>query len=157
MGEVVNPEMDSILQVGNRVIIRGVGSVYKNSPQVLLGYADDVEPYIEGEPGEELTKLKVMPFPFVPQLGEVIKYEYEYPSNSRVILRVYDLSGRFITTLVDNYYAISWHREGSWAGRNELNELVAPGTYLFHLETTNRTTGKTKVKVAPVVVGVKLR
>ncbi|MCG2716021.1 MAG: hypothetical protein L6422_07025, partial [Candidatus Marinimicrobia bacterium] len=153
---LVNEELDSLLQPGNMVSVKGVGSLYKDSPQVLLGYAEDVEYYIPGEPGNEKTKLSVAPYPFVPQLGEVIKYSYEYPSNCRVILRVYDMSGRFITTLEDGYYALSWHKENVWDGRNELNELVAPGNYLFHLQTTNRTTGKTSADIAPVVVGVKL-
>jgi len=152
---LVNEELDNLLQPGNMVSVKGVGSIYNNSPQVLLGYAEDVEYYIPGEPGNEKTKLSVAPYPFVPQLGEVIKYSYEYPSNCRVILRVYDMSGRFITTLEDGYYALSWHKENVWDGRNELNELVAPGNYLFHLQTTNRTTGKTRADIAPVVVGVK--
>ncbi len=152
---LVNEELDSLLQPGNMVSVKGVGSLYNNSPQVLLGYAEDVEYYIPGEPGSEKTKLSVAPYPFVPQLGEVIKYSYEYPSNCRVILRVYDMSGRFITTLEDGYYALSWHKENVWDGRNELNELVAPGNYLFHLQTTNRTTGKTSADIVPVVVGVK--
>ncbi|MBL7067821.1 MAG: lamin tail domain-containing protein [Candidatus Marinimicrobia bacterium] len=152
---LVNEELDGLLQPGNMVSVKGVGSIYNNSPQVLLGYAEDVEYYVSGEPGNEKTKLSVAPYPFVPQLGEVIKYSYEYPSNCRVILRVYDMSGRFITTLEDGYYALSWHKENVWDGRNELNELVAPGNYLFHLQTTNRTTGKTRADIVPVVVGVK--
>jgi len=152
---LVNEELDGLLQPGNMVSVKGVGSIYNNSPQVLLGYAEDVEYYVSGEPGNEKTKLSVAPYPFVPQLGEVIKYSYEYPSNCRVILRVYDMSGRFITTLEDGYYALSWHKENVWDGRNELNELVAPGNYLFHLQTTNRTTGKTRADIVPVVLGVK--
>jgi len=134
LGEMVNPHMDSLLS---------------------LGYDFDATPYIDGDPGNEKTTLKTSPYPFVPQLGEQIQFEYEYPSNSRVILRIYDLAGRFITTLVDEYFALSYNKNGFWNGRDEFNRLVVPGTYLFHLETTNRTTGKTLTKVAPVVVGVK--
>jgi len=97
----------------------------------------------------------VAPYPFVPKLGEVIKYTYEYPANCRAIVRVYDLSGRYITTLVDNYFAVSWKREDTWNGRNELNQLVPPGNYILHLQTTNRSTGKSQISIAPVVVGVK--
>ncbi len=155
LGQLVNTHLDSLIQVGTMVFIRGVGSLYNSSPQVLLGYATDVGPYEPGEPGDERTEISTAPYPFVPQLGEVIKYSYEYPSNCRAIIRVYDMSGRFITTLEDNYYALSWSKENTWDGRNELNQLVPPGTYLLHLETTNRTTGKTKVDIAPVVIGVK--
>ncbi|MDO9549211.1 MAG: lamin tail domain-containing protein [Candidatus Marinimicrobia bacterium] len=155
LGQLVNNYLDSLLQVGNMVFVKGVGSLYKSAPQILLGYASDVGPWIPGEPGAERTIISTAPYPFVPQLGEVIKYTYEYPSNCRAIVRVYDMSGRFITTLDDNYYALSWSKDNTWDGRNELNQLVPPGTYLLHLETTNRTTGKTKVDIAPVVIGVK--
>lgn len=157
LGQLVNPQLDSLLQVGKKLRIKAVGGVYSGAAQLLLGYADDVELYVEGEPGQEKVSLKVVPYPFVPQLGEVLKYTYEYPSDSRVILRVYDQAGRFITTLIDQYYAVSWHRDAYWNGRNEINELVPPGTYLFYYEVTNRTTGKTSVKIAPAVVGVKLK
>ena len=155
LGEIVNEYTDSLLTLGNQVIVRGVLGIYNNAPQILLGYASDVEPYIVGEVGEGRTKISVAPYPFVPKLGEVIKYTYEYPANCRAIVRVYDLSGRFITTLVDNYFAVSWKREDTWNGRNELNQLVSPGNYILHLQTTNRSTGKSQISIAPVVVGVK--
>ncbi len=155
LGEIVNDELDSLLTTGNMVEIRGVVSLYNSEAQILLGYAEDVQPWIPGEPGEERTKLTVAPYPFVPKLGEVIHYSYEYPSNSRVILRVYDMAGRFVISLEDDYFALSWKKENTWDGRNELNELVSPGTYIFHLESTNRTTGKSAYDIAPVVIGVK--
>lgn len=155
LGEIVNDELDSLLTAGNMVEIKGVVSIYSNNPQILLGYAEDVQPWILGEPGQERTKLTVAPYPFVPKLGEVIHYSYEYPSNSRVILRVYDMAGRFVISLEDDYFALSWKKENTWDGRNELNELMSPGTYIFHLESTNRTTGKSAYDIAPVVIGVK--
>ena len=155
LGVVVNPYVDSLLTLGNQVTLRGVVGIYSNAPQILLGYASDVEPYMPGEAGEGRTKISAAPYPFVPKLGEVIKYTYEYPANCRAIVRVYDLSGRFITTLVDSYFAVTWKREDFWNGRNELNQLVPPGNYILHLQTTNRSTGKSKISIAPVVIGVK--
>ena len=155
LGNLVNEETDSLLEVGNRVTLRGVVGIYSDSPQILLGYASDVEAYIEGEAGFGNTLLTVAPYPFVPKLGEVIQYSYEYPANCRVILRVYDLSGRFITTLEDSYYAVTWKKQSTWNGRNELDQLLPPGNYIFHLQTTNRSTGKTESDIAPVVIGVK--
>ncbi|HPC36533.1 MAG TPA: lamin tail domain-containing protein [Candidatus Marinimicrobia bacterium] len=155
LGEIVNEYTDSLLTLNNKVTVRGVVGIYSNAPQILLGYASDVEPYIVGEAGEGRTKISAAPYPFVPKLGEVIKFTYEYPANCRTIVRVYDLSGRFITTLVDSYFAVSWKRDDTWNGRNELNQLVPPGNYILHLQTTNRSTGKSSVSIAPVVVGVK--
>ena len=157
INQLVNPGLDTLLQIGKEIVVRGVVGVYSSSAQLLAGYAADIYAYVEGEPGSERVLLKVQPFPFVPQLGELLGYEYEYPSNNRVILRVYDLAGRYITTLEDNYFAVAWHRTGRWNGRDELNRVVTPGVYLFQLETTNRTTGKTVTRVAPAVVGVKFK
>ena len=157
IGIVVNNYLDSLIQIGNMISVKAVCSIYNNAPQTVLGYASDVEPYIPGEAGTGRTKITAAPYPFVPKLGEVIKYTYEYPANCRAIIRVYDLSGRFITTLVDSYFAVSWKRDGFWDGRNQLNQLVPPGNYLLHLQTTNRSTGKSKESIAPVVIGVKFR
>lgn len=155
--EIVNPAMDSLLQVGRYLRIRGIGGIYNKNPQLLLCYPEDIEEYIEGEPGEENFDLKVTPHPFVPQIGEVIKFSYEYPSESRVILRIYDLSGRVVKTFADEFFSVSWKKEATWDGRDNLNRIVPPGVYLLHYEVTNRKTGKTMRKIAPIVVGVKLK
>ncbi len=157
LGEIVNTKTDSLLQVGNYLRIRGIGSIYRGSSQLLLCYAEDVEEYIEGEPGKENFSLEVSPHPFVPQIGEVIKFTYEYPSDSRVILRIYDIAGEVVKTVADEFYSVSWKREYTWDGRDDLNKLVPPGVYLLHYEVINRNTGKTMKKIAPIVVGVKFK
>ena len=86
-------------------------------------------------------------------LGEVIKYSYSFPSNARIKLRVFDTSGRMITTLYDEYRGISFTKEGQkWNGRDNLNRIVPSGVYLFHLDITDAVTGKSYQKVAPVVI-----
>ena len=42
----------------------------------------------------------------------------------------------------------------AWDGRNELGQIVLPGTYLVHIESYNFFTGKTFKDIAPIVVGV---
>ena len=42
----------------------------------------------------------------------------------------------------------------AWDGRNELGQIVSPGTYLVHIEAYNFFTGKTFKDIAPIVVGV---
>ena len=94
------------------------------------------------------------PYPFVPQLGEVIKYSYSFPSDARIKLRVFDTVGRLITTLYDEYRGISFYKEATWNGRDNLNRLVPSGTYLIHLDIIDAITGKNYQKVAPVVIAV---
>ena len=77
-----------------------------------------------------------------------------------MIIRVYDLSGRFITSLVDKYYSKAGNVDrkedsSAWDGRDRLGQIVAPGTYIMHIEVMNPVTGETQTDAAPVVVGVK--
>ena len=105
------------------------------------------------------ASIEVAPYPFIPTSGERIDFSYSFPSESRVIVRVFDLSGRFITSLVDNYFSNSgtvfMQEDGSdWDGRDHLGQVVSPGTYLIHIEAMNFQTGVTSTSLAPVVVGV---
>jgi hypothetical protein len=107
-------------------------------------------------------KAKIIPAPYViiPSLGEKLDFSYVSPLQARTIVRIFDLSGRFITTLVDRYdeqamIILNDTESSSWNGRDEVGQLVAPGTYLMHLEAMNFATGETTTDVAPVVVGVK--
>ena len=91
--------------------------------------------------------------------GHCTKLFYSFPDNSRVIIRIFSLDGRFITSLVDQFYESSGsvlrtEDNSDWNGKNHLGQIVDPGTYLIHIEATNFQTGKTSVDVAPIVVGV---
>ena len=107
-------------------------------------------------------KAKIIPAPYViiPTIGEKLDYAYISPAGSRTIVRIFDLSGRFITTLVDRYdeqakIILNDAESSSWDGRDEVGQIVSPGTYLMHLEAMNFATGETTTDVAPIVVGVK--
>jgi len=117
----------------------------------------------EGEfVGEEVIDAKIEPAPFViiPSLGERLDFTYSFPSNSRVVIRIFDLSGRFVTSLVDRYYeqsgtVLRQQDNSDWNGRDHLGQIVPPGTYFMNIETNNFSTGKTSMDSAPIVVGVK--
>ena len=152
-----DPTADSLLQVGMIVEIGGVGSSYRSEGQLLAAYAEDIKPAQLGEAGTGATVLKVSPHPFVPQLGERIKFVYSVPAYSLSTLRVFDASGRFITTLFDDFVAASYEITDFWNGRDATNAIVSPGTYIMHLETINRNTGKAQSDMAPVVIGTRLK
>ena len=148
-----DPTADSLLQVGNIVQVFGIASNYNGDGQLLAAYANDVQAYQEGEDSDGGTSLSVAPYPFVPKLGENIQYIYRFPANSRVTLRIFDLSGHLVTTLFEDYRSLSLEFTKTWDGRDELHQLVLPGTYIMHLETVNRTTGEILNDMAPVVIG----
>ena len=152
--QLINLELDSLLQVGRIIEVAGIGGEYSGASQLQPAYATDISEKLEGQIGDFGATLSVSPYPFVPQLGEVIKYSYSFPSDARIKLRVFDTVGRLITTLYDEYRGISFYKEATWNGRDNLNRLVPGGTYLIHLDIIDAITGKNYQKVAPVVIAV---
>ena len=105
------------------------------------------------------AEIITAPYVIVPSIGERLDFEFSFPSNSRVIIRILDLNGRFITSIVDQYYSAAGTvtrtvDKADWDGKNHLSQIVSPGTYLMHMEVTNYLTGKSSFDIAPVVVGV---
>ena len=150
--QLINNELDSLLQVGNVVQVAGIGGEYSGASQIQPAYASDIIEKLEGQTGNFDATLSVSPHPFIPQIGEVIKYSYSFPSDARIKLRVFDTAGRLITTLYDEYRGISFYKEASWNGRDNLNRLVPSGAYLIHLDIFDAVTGKSYQKIAPVVI-----
>jgi len=101
------------------------------------------------------TTITPAPFTLLPSLGETLDFSYSFPNKSRVIIRIYDLSGRFITSLFDKYYSNAGTDSSTWDGRDQLGQIVSPGTYIMHIEAMNPVTGETQTDAAPIVVGVK--
>ena len=150
--QLINLELDSLLQVGQIIEVSGIGGEYSGASQLQPAYATDIFEKLEGQTGNFSASLSVSPYPFVPQLGEVIKYSYSFPSDARIKLRVFDMAGRLITTLYDEYRGLSFYKEATWNGRDYLNRLVPSGTYIIHLDITDSITGKSYQKIAPLVI-----
>ena len=146
-----------------------MGSVgeYENEKQLSISGSNSITVSdtinIEGFFTEyDSASVQISPAPFIllPSFDETLDFSYSFPNNSRVIIRIYDLSGRFITSLVDKYYsnAGTVKREedsSAWDGRDQLGQIVPPGTYIMHMEVMNPVTGETQTDAAPIVVGVK--
>lgn len=133
-------------------------TVEYESDIIIIGILDDEGIFLPAE--FENVEISPEPYVIIPSLGEKLDFNYSFPSNSRVIIRIFNLSGRFITTLTDKYRPDSgtiFREDGvsSWNGRDHTGQIVPPGTYLFHIEAMNFSTGKTYTDVSPVVVGVR--
>ncbi len=59
---------------------------------------------------------------------------YRVANTGPVTLRLYDLGGRLVRTLVDDVVAFGPH-EVRWDGRDDLGQVVASGVYFMRLET----------------------
>ncbi|MBI45619.1 MAG: hypothetical protein CMG66_05605 [Candidatus Marinimicrobia bacterium] len=109
----------------------------------------------------QITRPSIDPAPYViiPTLGERLDYNFSFPSNSKVVVRIFDLNGTLVTSLLEKYYELPgsikrMEDNSDWDGRNHLGQIVSPGTYLMHIETTNILSGQSYYDVAPIVVGV---
>jgi hypothetical protein len=76
-----------------------------------------------------------------PTSGRVV-IGYQLPRADRVELRVYNVSGQLVRTLVDGPMPAGAHA-AAWDGRDAHGNKVSSGVYLYHLWTPNFTrTGK---------------
>jgi hypothetical protein len=104
--------------------------------------------------------LSVEPCVFVPNRyafseDDGFLIEFNVPTNSRVVMRLFDIEGRLVRTLIDEeQYA--GPGQVMWNGRDELREVVPVGVYICHLEATDRDQGETTTDQVPIVVGMPL-
>ncbi|MAW74853.1 MAG: hypothetical protein CMG09_02880, partial [Candidatus Marinimicrobia bacterium] len=149
------------------VSVKGTVGEYQGKAQLsTVGKESSIDDYIRYHIyGEKIDRqiskanIVVAPYVVIPSIGERINFAYSYPSDSRVIVRIYSLDGRFITSLVDRYddtggTVIRAEDSSDWDGKDHLGQIVDPGTYLIHIEASNFLTGATSVDTAPIVVGV---
>ncbi|MCK4413208.1 MAG: T9SS type A sorting domain-containing protein [Candidatus Eisenbacteria sp.] len=60
---------------------------------------------------------------------------YDLPAESRVSLRIYDLTGRVMRSLVDDRMQVQGSHEVVWDGRDDAGRPVASGVYLYRMES----------------------
>jgi flagellar hook assembly protein FlgD len=63
----------------------------------------------------------------------VTKIAYHVPRESEVTIRIYDVSGRVVRTLVDGVVEAGRHA-AVWNGRNDAGESVGSGVYFCTME-----------------------
>ena len=81
------------------------------------------------------------PNPFNPSTS----FSITLPVDKSVSVRVYDVSGRLVRTLVGDQFFSAGTYEFTWDGTNEAGAQVASGTYLYALEYGNFRQSKTMV------------
>jgi len=146
--------------------VKGYVGEYKNEIQISFDNDTSIVlleniSYEETCYTENIEDVSINPAPYViiPTRGETLDFSFTVLKETRAIVRIFDLSGRFITSLVDDYYEdavrCDYDDVTPWNGRDKLGQIVSPGTYIMHLEVFNPATGETQTDAAPIVVGVK--
>jgi hypothetical protein len=110
----------------NSQVVRGTVDLYR---RVSAGLAS-------GDPAEEdlVALAQNSPNPF----GRETQIAYSVSHDTHVDLRVYDITGRLVATLASGEITAGNHKI-SWNGRDAKGHAVAPGVYVYRLETPERT------------------
>jgi len=77
--------------------------------------------------------------PFNPAKGNYTKIRYIVEKDKHVVIRIYDMSGKLIKTLVDDDKLNNVVYTQVWDGRNEDGKLVASGVYFVNIKAGNFT------------------
>ena len=93
----------------------------------------------ESVPAEFILNQNI-PDPFSSQT--IISYLVK--TRARVSLKIYDLTGRLVQTLVDEYQSPGYYKV-RWDGRNSLGRKVASGIYFYRLGAGDFTSNKKMV------------
>ena len=83
------------------------------------------------------------PNPFNPSTT----FSFTLPTDKAVSVKVYDVTGRLVRTLVDDAFHVAGTYEVTWDGTNGAGQPVASGTYLYALEWGSFRQSKTMVLV----------
>jgi len=78
------------------------------------------------------------PNPFNP----ITTIRYGLPTAERVTLRIYDLLGEEVATLVNDEQQSAGHRAAIWDGRNNDGKIVASGVYIYRIRAGSFTLTK---------------
>ena len=69
------------------------------------------------------------PNPFNPETG----FQYSIPADGLVSIKVYDILGKKIKTLVNQWKSAGVHNE-IWSGQNDKNQVVSSGVYFYQVK-----------------------
>lgn len=72
------------------------------------------------------------PNPFNPQT----QISFDLPATQKINLKIYDVSGKLIKTLIDEEKEAGYHSV-RWNGTDEVGEAVSSGVYIYKLESDN--------------------
>jgi len=125
---------------------------YNSGYQLLPRGLFDITKSCVSVSGELPTKssaqaiLSVSERRFKPSQGEKLVVQYNGPETGRFTLRVFDLKGRCIRTLMEDAVWSPYpdQRMYSWDGRTKNNDVVPPGIYIIHLRLEDTFKGESK-------------
>ncbi len=128
-GEFIELYFDMSRGINGDILISGFVDDLMDAPQLFI----DLGPTVEVRPAtQELALHQNYPNPFNPRTT----ITYELPASTEregVRLRIIDLSGRLVKTLVDEEQGGGSHRV-EWQGKDDRGAAVSSGVYFYVLD-----------------------
>ncbi len=90
----------------------------------------------------EFTLLPNTPNPFV----KTTNISYQIQKSCKVFLKIYDIAGQLINTLVDEHQNSGFHT-ARWDGRDAGGREVSNGIYFIELKSDNESITKKVIKL----------
>jgi DNA/RNA endonuclease YhcR with UshA esterase domain len=120
-----------------------------------IQYPADIELLADSVlPSNSVQITNILPNPFSPDYGELANIEVNAPATDHLTLRIYDLKGRLVKTLLNN--VMGGHQIVPWEGNDQMNRRVNIGIYIVHLRCV-AADGKTTDQTKLLVMGTKLK
>jgi hypothetical protein len=147
-------------KVGDHVQVTGIITQFDSSEPYLDGYElvpqnQEAIVLLEGNfAPADVPTLNVQTGVLVPSMGEKIGIEVRVPRRSDVIVEIFDIVGRKVTTLYDGVGLADMNFE--WDGMAQNGSVVEPGAYICHVRTVPLDGGNVETHSAPIVVGLRL-
>ncbi len=123
------------LQQRNAYAVAGQGENHPKRLTLIVGKRGYME--------EKLADLQLMPTTyelsqnFPNPFNPATTVHYGLPKPDRVTLRVYDILGNEVVTLVDHELKNAGYHVAIWNGRNAAGNIVSSGVYFIRMQATN--------------------
>ena len=114
-------------------LLAGDGNAYNDTLTAVSESVPGTAGVGEDAPGVPALALSCRPNPFATST----QIEFTLAERSRVTLKVYDVSGRLVRTLLDQDLPAGPHEGVRWDGRDDEAKPVVSGVYLYVLATPN--------------------
>jgi len=111
------------------VVVEDLGQDQTGTYGVSVGLTGGPTP-VGKTPPLDVALLPAYPSPF----NGVTRLDFTLPSSGRAQMRIYDVRGALVRTLLDERHGPGLHH-AAWDGRDDGGERVASGVYYVRMET----------------------
>ena len=128
------------LRENNHYAIAGASETHPKRLKLLVGTPEFIESQLEGSSLQpaDFELAQNFPNPFNP----VTTIRFGLSKEERVTLKIYNLRGELVATLVENELHTAGYHAAIWDGRNQLGQAVASGLYVYQLRAGEKTLTK---------------